>query len=475
MKLEIPFTGPSYASSSRMISGQECVNFYLRSYPDLGKDKYALIGVPGLENWIDLGSDPVRGSLVIGATLYVVVGNSFYSVDTEGGYTLISILGTTSGIVSMATNGVDIVIVDGYSGYVYDLEEETLSLIDSPTFPNGTKTISYIDGYYLVSNPNTGQIWRSDWQDGSSWGGLAFSTAGADPDNVVGLIVDHGDVWVIGEYTTEIWYNTGAQIFNFARIEGALIEQGGVSPYGVCKANNAVYWVGRDRLGNGQIFQAVGRQPKVISTPPIVYALSQYTTIDDVVSFAYQMGGHVHVVFTFPSAKATWVYDSTVGLWHERSSRIDGDDTYWRGICHSVLSGSHIVGDWSTGKLYKMKSDVYDEGGEVLISTRISQIIRKVQNRITIDEIKFLCEVGVGLVTGEAEDVDPMALVSWSRDGGNTWSPEVDVPLGKIGEYDFQPKVRQLGQGRNWVIKLRISAAVKRVILGAIAEVEENE
>lgn len=473
MQIEIPFTGPAYISESLMISPEECTNFYLRPYPEMGKEKMALVGTPGMELWVTVNSGyEIRGTLAFGNYLYVAAGRKLYRVDFWGASTEIGSLNTETGKVGIATNGLDVVVVDGLWGYVYDLATDVFARITDEDFPGGN-TIAHMDGYYLVNKPNTGQVWRSDYNDGSSWHGLAFSTAGSDPDNIVSIIIDHRDVWTIGESTTEIWYNAGLPTFNFARIEGAYIEQGGVSNHATAKANNAVYWLGRDKLGQGQVFQALGRQPRVISTAPVSYSLSQYG-LSDAFMFSYQQVGHTHIVLTLPADKLTWVYDSSIGEWHKRSSIIDGYDDRWRAETHALFNGDHIVGD-AEGKLYKLKTDVYAENGTQMVATRTSPILRSKQNRITVDEVTIVHEPGVGLITGADEDIDPQALLSWSRDGGRTWSAEVDMPLGKIGEYDNMAKATQLGQGTNWVFKYKISAAVKRIVLGAIAEAEEDD
>jgi hypothetical protein len=49
------------------------------------------------------------------------------------------------------------------------------------------------------------------------------------------------------------------------------------------------------------------------------------------------------------------------------------------------------------------------------------------------------------------------------------------MPLGKIGETENVSKVWQLGQGKNWVFRYKVSAAVKRVVLGAVMEAEEDD
>jgi hypothetical protein len=208
MQIEIPFCGPTYKSESSFLSPQECVNLYLRPYPELGENKMALFGTPGLELWVSLGEGEVRAFLPVGDYLYIIVGDEFKKVDIIGTVTTIGDVSLlhSLGPISMATNGLDVIMVGGVVGYVYDMVTETLSQIADPDFPGGDNVIQ-IDGYYLVNKPGTGQIWRSDWNDGSSWDGLAFSTAGGDPDKIVSTIVDHRDVWIIGEHSTEIWYN----------------------------------------------------------------------------------------------------------------------------------------------------------------------------------------------------------------------------------------------------------------------------
>jgi len=475
LRIEIPFTGPSYKSESLIVSPQECINFYLRPYPELGENKMALFGTPGLELWVSLEGGEVRAFLPVGDYLGVIVGDRLQRISTTGGITDIGDVSLlpSSGQISMATNGLDIVIVGGAIGYIYDLATETLSQIVDPDFPGGNNVVQ-TDGYYLVNKPGTGQIWRSDWNDGSSWDGLAFSTAGGDPDNIVSIIVDHRDVWVIGERTIEIWYNTGAATFNFARIEGAFIEQGGIAPHARTKINNAVYWLGRDQSGQNQVFQATGRQPKIISTIPINNIISQCEQ-SNAFMFSYQQLGHNFIVLTFPSSDITLVYDSTVGMWHQRSSLITGVNRRWRANCHALFKGDHIVGDFTNGKLYKLKTDVYDEDGDPMVAVRTTPVIRSKQNRITVDQVQVVNEPGVGLITGGVEDVDPQAMFSWSRDGGRNFSAEVDMPLGKIGETENTSRVWQLGQGKNWVFRYKISAAVKRVVLGAVIEAEEDD
>lgn len=474
MKIKIPFNGPAYESSSKFASFQECVNMYLKPWPEMGEKALMLVGVPGLTEWTDLSGDEIRGFVAAGGLLFVVKDDTLYSIDTSKNATEIGTIDTSSGPVSMETNGIDVILVDGQSGYTCTVQGTDFNEIDDGDFPFGCNSIGFLDGYYLANLPGTGQIWRSDWNDGTSWEALAFSTAGGQPDDVVAIAIDHKDAWALGEYTGEVFYNTGVGTFNFASISGAFAEIGATSPYGHTKINNALYWVGRDENGLGYMVQALGRAVQIISNSIIESKFSEYD-LSSAIAFSYSMNGHNFVVVTFKDDNATWVYDSTTSNWHKRSSRINGDDKCWRAGCHVIFDNQHIVGDLFSGKLYVLDEDTNEEDGEPIIAVRTTPVIREKQSTITIDCLHILTEPGVGRASGDVQDIDPYMLVSWSKDGGYTWSYEVDVPLGKIGEYKNRATVRQLGQGDNWVIKIRISADVKRVILGAIAEVTVDD
>ena len=67
------------------------------------------------------------------------------------------------------------------------------------------------------------------------------------------------------------------------------------------------------------------------------------------------------------------------------------------------------------------------------------------------------------------ENTDPELMVSWSDDGGHTWSAERRVALGGIGYNQRRAVLRRLGQtgpqGRTF--RISCSAAVAKALLGA--------
>ena len=77
----------------------------------------------------------------VGNLAYVVAGDTFYSVDNSGIVTSRGTLNTTTGRCGIASNSVDVVIVDGTNGYTYTIASTTFAQIVSAGFPNGATDV----------------------------------------------------------------------------------------------------------------------------------------------------------------------------------------------------------------------------------------------------------------------------------------------------------------------------------------------
>lgn len=50
---------------------------------------------------------------------------------------------------------------------------------------------------------------------------------------------------------------------------------------------------------------------------------------------------------------------------------------------------------------------------------------------------------------------NPIIWLSWSNDGGHNWSNEVEMNLGKVGEYAYRCIARRLGRARDRVYQIK--------------------
>lgn len=470
--MNIPFVGPSYTSRSVNFDAQRSVNLYPEvDESQQGKSVVALIGTPGLEVFCTLPTSPVRGLWACSnGRFFAVGGNKLYEVGKDSSVTSRGTLDTASGPVSMADNGTQLCIVDGPNGYIFKFYDNTLTKVTSTAWRGSTR-VSYQDGYFIFNEPNTGTFYISGLNDGTDINSLDFASAEGNPDNIVGHISDHRELWMFGDSTVEVFFNSGNADFPFERIQGAFIEHGCAAPFSIAKLDNSVFWLGKDSRGKGMVYRASGYQPQRISTHAVELAIQSYDDISDAVAYTYQQEGHSFYVINFTGANTSWVFDVATGLWHERAyTTAEGTLGRHRGNYHSIPFGDHLVGDYESGKIYRMDLDVYSDAGNPITRMRTAAHVSQDLKYLFWSSFQIDMETGVG----PAGSLEPQAMLQWSDDGGHTWSNEYWVSMGWTGKYKTRALWRRLGRSRDRVFRVIITDAVKVVIIGAVAQIAQG-
>ena len=388
------------------------VNLFAEAIPDGsgGKEAGFLLRCPGLRLVATVGGGPIRGLWVTNGVAYVVSGGEFYSLTTSWTATL---LGTVSGTgpVSMADNGTQIFIACNPLSYIYNTSTAVFAQITDPDFP-GAGSVGYLDGYFVFNEPDSQKFWVTSLLDGTSVDPLDFASAEGYPDNVIALIVDHREIFLFGTTSVEVWYDAGTPDFPLARIQGAFMEVGCEAAYSVAKLDNSVFWLGSDARGRGIVYRANGYTPARISTNAVEYAIQGYGNISDAIAYTYQQDGHPFYVLIFPSAEATWVYDVSTTLWHERAGFENGQFTRHRSNCQMSYNSEIVVGDYVDGRLYAFDLDVYADDDQIQKWLRSWRALATGQNnlkRTAHHSLQLDAETGVGLNAYPAYDAEDLA------------------------------------------------------------------
>ncbi len=298
---------------------------------------------------------------------------------------------------------------------------------------------------------------------GDAFDPLAIAAKSGYPDFLAGLIVMHREIWLIGTLTSEIWYDAGAADFPFQAMPGAFIEHGCVAPYSIAAQDLSVFWLSQDKQGQTLILEGSNYQAKRISTNAIENEIRNYSNITDAIGFCYQTEGHVFYVLTFPSANATWVYDRSVGLWHQRAwTDTNGNLNRHRANCVMNAYGTVVCGDWQNGNLYNWDLDTYTDIGQPI--SRIRSMPHTVENLNRISYMQLVADIEVGEDTDNTQD--PVINLRWSDDRGKTYGNYVSQSLGKTGQYLTNAQWQRLGIARDRVFELSWSAAVKTALQG---------
>lgn len=464
VNIPIPFGMQSYQSRSRPFSAQRLVNWYAEMAPQGTKTKSPLVLLPrqGLASFCDAGNGPIRGAIEFLGVFYIVSGNTLYSVDAGGTETS---LGTISGVgyVQMATNTTQISIVSRPNAWVYTPSTTTLTQITDPDFP-GSAGVTQLTGYFVHMVPDdSGEFFTSNLDDGLNFDALNFATAESDSDPMIRPFSDHGELFLFGSRTVEVWANNGGGGFPFSRTPTAALEKGCIAALSIAKCDNTIFWVGSDKI----VYRMNGYTPMRVSTHAIEAKIADTPTPSDIIAMSYVADGHTFYVMTSQSGEWSLAFDTSTGLWANRATY---PDDYWHPTTYAEFYGKSLVGDSSLGLVYEMETGLYTDNDQTIRFEATTPPIFEGGARLTMSKLYVDMETGVGLTTGQGSN--PQAMLQWSDDGGRTWSNEHWRSIGQIGEYRHRVEWRRLGQFRERIFKLAVTDAIKPVILGAYADVE---
>lgn len=472
------FIGPSYTMLSVNIDCQRSVNLYLElNALGTGKDGEiaALVPTPGLTTKLTLPKNVTRGCWTASnGELYWVASSKLYKISSAFVATEIGTLNTDIGYVSIADNGIHVVVVDGTYGYAWTIATNTFSVITDPDFP-GADQVTYQDGYFAFNKPDSGQWFISDLNS-IDFDALDIATAEGSPDNTIGVISNNQNVQVFGTKSIEVYYNSGEGDFPFARIQGAVIDYGCSAPFSIAKLLGQTYWVGGDKDGSGIVYRMQGYQPQRISTPALETVIRGISSDQLALARAhtYQQGGHLFYCLNLPGTKSTYVYDATTGFWHERTYLNLWSQERHRAECHTVAFGKNLVGDYQNGKIYELDQNSYTDDGVSIARIRTSPHVSKTGKRIRHNSFELDVEAGVG-TDGTNQGNNPQAMLRFSDDGGHVWSNERWADIGKIGKRNTRANWSRLGSSRSRVYEVTVTDPVKVVFLGANLDIEEGE
>lgn len=442
-------------SRSKNANSQRTINFVPLLDPG-SKNVKELVGSPGLTLLTTIATSVCRGMNEFRDVGYAVYGNKFYSITSGYVATERGTLNSSTGPVTFACNGLQVAVCDGSTYYIYTIATAAFAQVSDADFP-GAGSIDYIASFGVFNEPGTQKLWLTGQLNFSTIDGFDFGSGEAHPDLIVRVFVETSTLYVMGTRTIEPWYVTGDADFPLSPISGGTIERGLLAKMSVAKDDNAIIFLGDDRV----VYRLSGSSIARISSAQVEKSISDMSDPTDAEGWTYSLEDSRYYVLTFPTDTITWVYDFSTGLWHERDSHLLGR---WRAAWHMRLGNKEVVGDYANGKLYKIDPTKYTEDGGTYISSHIFPAIHSEQ-RIPHNHFEVDIQAGVGLVSGQGSD--PIMLLSWSDDGGHTWSNELDMKMGKIGEYKQRCEQRRLGSSLDRRYKISCSEPVKRVVTGA--------
>lgn len=457
MKRSIPFSTQTSPGAKSQEGGGRIINGYVEELGDQAPNKTVIRRAPGLVNFGSSGCTGFRGSMLNNGVLYVAFNGKLEKWTSAGGASVNvgNLNGTKRGFFAANNNTTpDKVFVDPDGNIAVFTPTSVTNSYPDGDLPS-VNSVDFLDGY-LVFTTGDGRAFATDLNS-TSVNSLSFGKAEAKPDGLVRVVAWGGRLLFFGNQTTEVWTDVGSTPFPFAR--STVIPRGLAGPYCVAGYEDGFsrgpVWVGDDNC----VYRLDGYAPTRVSTPDLeglIEAVTDKTTLE---MTAYISRGHAFIQLSCPAW--TWVVDASTSQWAQRDSYLQSRSR----ISGAINAFSQwLTGDTQTGSLQAIQTSANDEIGSPLRLRIESGPVMDFPGGTVVGRADFYFTTGVGIATGRDPDqTDPDVEISWSDDGGLTWSNPIIRKLGRQSEPRQLVSLvactgRTSWQGRRW--RLDISSAV---------------
>lgn len=461
---QILFPASTAPSVNVTENGGRLINCYAEKAPVGSRNAVLYRRAAGLDEAFTAGSSSPRGAVLVGTVLYVINGDTCYSITKSGDdYTVTALGGTVGGegrvfmAHNMKTPTHDILVLT--SEGMYTIAGSSISSFSDGDLP-ASNSLSYMDGYFFTTTA-IGQSWASDLND-TNFKDNSYVTAESQPDGLLRAIPFRGYLLLMGTYSTEFWSNVGnATGYPFSR--GTVIPQGLWGIYAVAGYEagfpGPLIWIGND----GVVYQLDGYGAQRVSTPHIERLIEAVTDRTELRASVYISAGHA--CWVLKSDTWTLVYDLSTGEWHERATR--GQKNWRAEFCVNAFD-EWLAFDETSGAVYRINDRSRREAGKPLVMEIWSSQQHSFPAMTVVNRASFDFATGVGMDRGISPiETQPVVSISWSDDGGWTFGNALLRELGTQGELrsiDIRQTGRTSRLGRQW--KIQVSDPVEVSFLG---------
>ena len=241
--MQLPILGPGISGRSRAVSAQKRQNLFLEIKPEKDKSNLVAYGTPGLKPFLELGSYPIRGLWWFQAynRLFAVAYNELLEIFPDGSSIARGTLETTTGIVSMADNGLQLMIVDGFNGYIfqpttaqltYTRSGHVATIFETLTTRKTGQIISIVGDAHLDNGDYTVSLIETNAVDLVAGTEYVIETVGTSDFTLVGATLN-----VVGTVFTATGPTTGTGVCTAANSFHIGVTSAGVSS-GTCHIVN---------------------------------------------------------------------------------------------------------------------------------------------------------------------------------------------------------------------------------------------
>jgi len=432
-------------------------------FVDMAASPTELLIVDGTDGWIFDDGYKLNTTPWAATTAYSL-GAKRQSTTPDGTfYFEVTTAGTSASSEPFWPTIVEGTVVDGTVTWT---ARRSLTQITDLDFP-AANTCTWLDFYFIVDVNGTGQFQKSNLNDGTAWEALDFATAESVSDNIERVYATTDSLYLIGQKSTEVYWNSGNADFNFEQRSNGVVKVGTDSPWSVSESEaGELVFIARTERGQGDVVKLRGISFSYITDADMSARIQKESDLSNATGWIYSQDGHTFYVLNLTKNNTTICYDFRENFWHDRITF--GIDRH-AGGAYAYYKGKHVVADHDSSGFYEYDTETYTDNGTNIVRRRRGSVVHKDGLNITVNRLDIEFEAGVGLVTGRGSD--PQVAMRYTRNG-RIWSSVIKRSIGKIGEYNNRAVWDALGNGRQLTYEITTSDPVKSVMIGAYADIE---
>jgi hypothetical protein len=418
--------------------------------------------VPGLRRKVTVQEGLIpRGMCEVGPFLLNAWTDSMYRLEPGGAnVAVISPLSGTEPITfakNMRPITPDVVLATIDQGaFIYDLSDNTVKVYPGEAVA-AVESVEYFSGYFFFTRRD-GTFLASDLQNTDI---LPGSDARAEyvADELYRTKSVGSALAVMSGKSVEFWVDVAGDPFPLQR--QSTIDAGLIGPYAVAGGpnewENGLLWVS----GDCTVRMLNGYTPVVVSNDDVVHDIKR-TQDRNFEIYAQVYTFNSQAIWSVTGPDYTWEYNLVTKGWHKRESFPHGphpEDTpqVWRARFATRLGQRWLAQDDACGCIHEIDPEYFMEDTERLRFRIESAPIQAFPANFRIPSVDFNMTSGLG-ETGQPSpfQTDPAVMVSWSHNGGATWSNPLARTLGKEGRYASKVTVNNLGRSTSKGVMIRV-------------------
>lgn len=491
-----------------------------------------VISFPGykrVRDFLSSGEGRTIYHCVAGNFMIVVVSSKVYRIEVTGQVIEVGTLETYVGEVFADENlASQICIVDGFDAYIYYWEGAPLLTRQNITANNAALIpghVEYHNRYFLFSNDKTNSD-RSKWFIYESTGtttiarptGIGAFQVEIKPDSALAIQRipgQSGNILVFGRAVAEVWTQVGG-FQAYRRNSTISVDSGCISRSTVAASDEHIFWLGVNET-NAPVIMQYKEGAKKISTDGISYLMQKIQRPDESTASIYRQDGHLFYVLTFFNSldNISIAYDVTKEkFYHMTDWKLDYfpsremvyfNKSWWfvsiekpslyemnpEFVSIDESLGQEITSDYiyPMQRIRRTSPIRVGSSARFRVNTTVVTIEQGMRGSCSgIDLTDYIVmeddetdiittEQGDFLITEQSQtghaagEGCPRIDLSFSKDGGYTWSNIVGRELQPLGHRPNILSWRNLGVANEFTYQFRYWGLTKFNINNAVAEI----